>query len=245
MFGHTGTFLRLPCLEELSFIVDMGGWGSWPINLSEEPEDILDTILAGTKRIKKLVFEYYRNVCFLIIFDAIKLKKILDTICCEDGRRSLFIVLSLHDQKDWRMPQEYTQISGVFGSMTHFTKLEALSIQLALPLGEPLASQYRPEDVLPKQLEQPTCLSLHSYDGNDEAQIWDWDDHTALFQALARAALDSSRFPLLSEEEMDRNRKDDFGNTAGINPVQVHSRRMDRLNLGFISPNIDIRVWTE
>ncbi|KAF7595926.1 hypothetical protein BBP40_004072 [Aspergillus hancockii] len=214
MFGHIGTFLRLPYLEELSFIVDMGNWKSWYDNSLEEPEDVLESILSGAGNVKKLKFEHYANVYAPVEFNAARLKQILNQHVAETVE-SLAIVLSLHDQKDWRMPQECTRITGVLGSMVHFTKLKKLSIQLELLLGEPSANPEHLEDVLPNQLQRLTCLSLHSYDGDDEARIWDWDDCITEFQKLATAARCVSRFPELSQVDVDMYRKDDFTKYSG------------------------------
>ncbi|KAB8078115.1 hypothetical protein BDV29DRAFT_166921 [Aspergillus leporis] len=215
MFGHIGTFLQLPYLEELSLTIDMGDENDWSKDSLEEPEDILESILSGTQKIKKLVFDHYRNVCAPIIFDGANLKRILDHHVAETVEE-LSITLSLSDRKDWRMPQEYARHTGVFGSMTHFTKLQTLSIQLELLLGEPWANPHHLKDVLPNQLQSLTCFSLHSYSRHDDdGRIWDWESCFPEFQFLANAAQDGLAFPSLDQVDLVAYRNDDFNKYSG------------------------------
>ncbi|KAF5864618.1 hypothetical protein ETB97_007176 [Aspergillus alliaceus] len=216
MFGHIGTFLRLPCLERLSFIVDMGNWKPWN-NPFEQPEDILEHILSGTRKVKELVFEDNRNVYNSVTFNASKLKRILDQYVSQTVE-DLSIVLTMNDERDWRLPQEFTRLSGVFGSMTHFTKLKRLSIQLELLLGRPSSNLYHLKDVLPDQLQHLTCFSIYPYDGADEERIWDSENYIPQFRMLANVARESGKFPLLSRVYMDRYRKDDFNKYSGHQP---------------------------
>ncbi|KAE8388191.1 hypothetical protein BDV23DRAFT_185677 [Aspergillus alliaceus] len=210
------TFLQLPYLEELSLTIDMGYEGNWNEDSLEDPEDILESILSGTQKIKKLVFDHYRNVCAPTIFDGNNLKRILDHHVSETVE-DLSITLSLSDPKDWRFPQEYARHTGVFGSMTHFTELRTLSIQLELLLGEPWANPRHLKDVLPNQLQSLTCFSLHSYSRHDDdGRIWKRESCVPEFQLLANAAHDEFTFPSLYEVDLVVYRNDDFNKYSGV-----------------------------
>ncbi|KAF7590207.1 hypothetical protein BBP40_003138 [Aspergillus hancockii] len=57
--GISVHFCGLSCLEELSFIVDVGNRSSWDEDAVEEPENILESILSRAGNIKRLVLEDY------------------------------------------------------------------------------------------------------------------------------------------------------------------------------------------
>ncbi|KAL4872933.1 hypothetical protein BDV12DRAFT_114079 [Aspergillus spectabilis] len=210
-FANMGMFLRLPFLEELDFTVAvLAGDTEYATKDAIPPEEILESIISSTKRLKSLTYEDGSGSCsFPVKHDASRLKEILDERAA-DTLEHLSIVLCNNDEKDWRMEQEFSDIDGYFGSMTNYTKLRGLSIQFEVLLGRPEYDLHL-RDVLPPQLQSFTGLSLPDYHGQeDNDRIWAEKDYLQQFQELAEVAEDGKAFASLDSANMYVSRKDSF-----------------------------------
>jgi hypothetical protein len=210
-FAETATLLRLPRLQNLTLTIDVGPEGKYTADVPFE--EVLESIISSTDRLKSLAYEDKTGSCsFPKTHNAPKLKRILDKHAAQT-LEYLDIALAMNDEKDWRLPQEYTDISGCFGSMQNFIKLEELYIQFEVLLGRPEASQHRLKDVLPADLKVLTCVSIYDYHGNDpvnDGPVWAEPGYLPHFTELAEAAEDSQRFASLDSVKVDRYRKDEF-----------------------------------
>ncbi|KAL2835157.1 hypothetical protein BDW59DRAFT_4462 [Aspergillus cavernicola] len=212
-FGQKATLLRLPRLEELSFTIEVGSEGLWRGDI--EPEEVLESIISSTDRLKSLTFEAINGSTYCpVIHDAPELKRILDEHAAQT-LEYLSIVLGMNDEKDWRMEQECTEIEGSFGSVKDFVKLKELSIQLEVLLGDP-SDGLQLKDALPLQLRDFTGLALPDYHGEEDSdRIWEEGDYIPQFEELARAAEDGRRFTSLQSVNMYLSRKDSFNSARG------------------------------
>ncbi|KAL2832796.1 hypothetical protein BJY01DRAFT_98259 [Aspergillus pseudoustus] len=200
--------LHLPRLETLDFTIAVGGEGKWSGDVSSE--NILESIISSTNRLKSLRFENISGSCYSPEqHDAEELKEIIDRHA--ETLESLDIVCGMDDEKDWRMEQECTDIVGSFGSMKHFTRLSNLTLQLEVLLGKPADNEHRLKDVLPPNLYGLTLLNLPDYHGQEDSdRIWEDEDFIPHFEELARAAEDSQNFASLQSVRMHLTRKDEF-----------------------------------
>jgi hypothetical protein len=212
-FTNMALFLRLPHLEELDFAVLAPGPDSPACHNYAPPEEILESIIRHTDQLKSLRFEDMSGtVCFPVQHDAPKLKRILEQHAA-DTLTYLSICLCNNDEKDWRQEQEFSYITGHFGSMEKFTRLKGLVMQLEVLLGKPNENGgLRLKNVLPSQLEYFTGLNLPDYHGADDSdRIWDEEQYIPQFEDLAEAAMrDSRAFPSLGSVKMHLHRKDYF-----------------------------------
>ncbi|KAL4818892.1 hypothetical protein BDW67DRAFT_194405 [Aspergillus spinulosporus] len=211
-FTNMALFLRLPCLEELDFAVLVPSLDSSAhVEVGYvPPEEILETIISSTNRLRSLKFEDMSGTAYRPVqHDAPKLKRILEQHAAAT-LTYLSVCLTNDDEKDWRMEQEFSLIEGYFGSMKSFTKLQGLVMQLEVLLGKP-SDGLRLKDVLPTQLRFFTGLNLPDYHGmEDSDRYWDEKDYLPQFQDLAEAAMDGQHLPWLKSVKMHLNRKDYF-----------------------------------
>ncbi|KAL4749740.1 hypothetical protein BDW72DRAFT_213890 [Aspergillus terricola var. indicus] len=214
-FTNMALFLRLSCLEELDFAVLAPGQDSpayAAINYVP-PDEILETLLSSTNRLRSLKFEDMSGTAFRSVqHDAPKLKRILEQHAAAT-LTYLSICLTNNDEKDWRMEQEFSRIKGYFGSMKNFTRLKGLIMQLEVLLGMP-SDGLLLKDVLPAQLRFFTGLNLpNSYGMNDSDRHWNEDDFMPQFHDLAEAAMDGQHLVYLKSVKMHLSRKNYFGAT--------------------------------
>ncbi|PKX99250.1 uncharacterized protein P174DRAFT_509267 [Aspergillus novofumigatus IBT 16806] len=208
-FTNMALFLRLPRLEELDFAVLAHSVDRPPCLNYAPPEEILESIIRHTDRLKSLRFEDMSGtVCFPVQHDAPKLKRILEKYVAET-LTYLSICLCNNDEKDWREDQEFSYITGHFGSMKKFTRLKGLIMQLEVLLGKTNDNDgLRLKDVLPSQLEYFTGLNLPGYEADS---IWDEEHYILQFKDLAEAVMRDGRvFPSLESVKMHLHRKDYF-----------------------------------
>jgi hypothetical protein len=199
--------LRLPRLENLDFIIAVGGEGYWSGDVSSE--ETLESIISSTNQLKSLRFENIDGSCYSPKqHDAEELREILDRHA--ETLEDLDIVCGMDDEGDWRMPQECVDIVGCFGSMKHFTQLTSLSVQLEVLLGRPAENQHRLKDVLPPNLCELTLLNLADYHGHEHDRVWEDEHCIPHFEELARAAEDDQSFTSLQSVRMHLTRKDEF-----------------------------------
>jgi hypothetical protein len=206
-----GMFLRLSFLEELDFTVAaLADYTEYATNDAIPPEEILESIISSTKRLKSLTYEDGSGSCsFPVRHDASRLKDILDEHAA-DTLVYLSIVLCNNDEKYWRMEQEFSDIDGYFGSMTNYTKLTELTIQFEVLLGRP-ENDLRLKDVPPPQLESFTGFSLPDYHGQEDTdRIWAEKDYLQQFQELAEVAEDGKTFASLDSANVYVSREDSF-----------------------------------
>jgi hypothetical protein len=201
-------FLRLPRLKDLTFTIDVESEGQY---YGDVPfEDILESIISSTDRLRSLTYEDVTgSLTHPKTHDAPKLKRILDKHAARTVEY-LSIVLAMNDEKDWRLPQEYTDIEGCFGSMKNFVKLEELYIQFEVLLGRPEANENRLKDVLPPRLKRLRCLSICDFHGQDDNVVWSESSYLPHFEELAEAAEDGENLVSLDSVKVDIYRKDDF-----------------------------------
>jgi hypothetical protein len=205
-FTNMALFLRLPRLEELDFAVLAPALSR---HNYAPPEEILESIIRHTDRLKFLRFEDMSGtVCSPVQHDAPKLKRILEQHVA-DTLTYLSICLCNNDEKDWREEQEFSYITGHFGSMKKFTRLKGLVMQLEVLLGKTNDNDgLRLKDVLPSQLEYFTGLNLPGYDSD---RIWHEEHYISQFEDLAEAVMrDGQVFPSLESVKMHLHRKDYF-----------------------------------
>ncbi len=241
-FTNMALFLRLPRLEHLEFaVLAPGPDGYTNTDNYAPPEQILESIISSSKSgLRSLTFEDMSgSACSPVRHDARKLKRVLD----QHAARTLTylsVCFSNNDERDWRMPQEWSDIVGAFGSMKHFTKLEGLVMQLEALLGRPGdAGGGSLRDVLPAQLRYFTGINIPDYHGpTEDASVWEEDHYLPQFRDLAAAAAapngDGQGFPMLESVKMHLDRKDWF------NHYDYHVKKEGRYEEGILG---DSRIY--
>ncbi|KAL4887088.1 hypothetical protein BJY04DRAFT_177245 [Aspergillus karnatakaensis] len=210
-----GVFLHLPLLEDLDLkITVLTNETNYFQYAAISTEELLESIISSTKRLMSLTYEDGSgSSSFPVRHDAPRLKDILDNHA--HTLRNLSIVLTNNDTKDWRMEQEFSDIEGYFGTMTNFTELRSLSIQLEVLLGRPEADSHL-KDVLPRKLYSFTGLALPDYHGVEDCdRLWEEKDCQRQFEELAEVAEDGNTFGSLKSVYMEVGRKDFFNSLRG------------------------------
>ncbi|KAL4780748.1 hypothetical protein BJX76DRAFT_360587 [Aspergillus varians] len=210
-FAIMAMLLRLPRLEQLSFTNWVGTRKHWEEDFP--PEDILESIISSTKRLKYLKWEVRSGSCsFPLKHDTPKLKQIIERHAA-GTLEHLEIVCGLSDERDWYIGQECIgiDIDGGFGSMLNFTNLASLYIQLEVLLGKP-EDEIRLKDVLPPQLQHFTGFSLPGCHWQREpGRIWEEEDYLPQFEELAAAAKHDQRLASLQSVQIHRTRNEVSG----------------------------------
>ncbi|KAL2831004.1 hypothetical protein BJY01DRAFT_226800 [Aspergillus pseudoustus] len=241
-FTNMALFIRLPRLEHLEFaVLAPGPDGYTNMDNYAPPEQILESIIGSSKSgLRSLTFEDMSgSACSPVRHDARKLKRVLDQHTAQT-LTYLSVCFSNNDERDWRLPQEWSDIVGAFGSMKHFTKLEGLVMQLEALLGRPgNAGILSLRDVLPVQLQYFTGINIPDYHGpTEDASVWEEDYYLAQFRDLAAAAVaptgDCQGFPALESVKMYLHRKDWF------NHYDYHVKKEGRYEDGILG---DSRIY--
>jgi hypothetical protein len=225
-FANFALFLRLPRLERLEFSVLATGPNVGSQENYAPPEEMLEAIISSTDRLRHLEFEDGSGDVFSPVrHNVTKVKRVLERAGCAERLEYLSVIFSNNHERDWREEQEFSYMTGYFGSLRHFTKLSGLAMQIDALLGKPGENPHLMlRDVLPEQLDHFTGISMQDYSQPDEAEtLWDEPHLIPQLRDLALAARESDesaavgdgggkrlRFPELTSVKMHRHRKDHF-----------------------------------